>query len=481
MAAGIGESELADVCRVAFAIDLVPIWKTPIKISPPTFSRSVRLVQGGAAPEDVVRDAPKSIARESQRPLSTYPTVVGGTIVYSDGAGIHAARLDDGQPAITTDGVLRRNESADGEAGQQLNGASAGIAHGVPRLTLDVADGNAFARVGPLATTHVRTDNSSYGDRIIGLDLGREGLLTFQTPREASGWSFDGAPVCDGRRVFVAMRQSDVTPRAYVACFDAATGAQQWRTAIGAADTPAGGEGDEITHNLLTLVEDRIYFNTNLGLVTALDAESGDICWISRYERFAGKTAPASVAAPLHFDRDPSPCVFHDGLLIVAPSDAAPFFALDAVTGKLVWEQDGLRDVLHVLGVSGRNLIVSGKRIAAVDVLSGRINWAWPESEQAGIRGMGRGVIAGNEIFWPTRNEIYALDPKSGAQTRSPISLKPLEGGANLAASQGRLVVAGYDELLLLAPAESAAPKSPESADATVPKTGRVTDRASRK
>jgi outer membrane protein assembly factor BamB len=274
------------------------------------------------------------------------------------------------------------------------------------------------------------------------------------------------------------MRQSDVTPRAYVACFDAATGAQQWRTAIGAADTPSGGEGDEITHNLLTLVEDRIYFNTNLGLVAALEAESGDLCWISRYERFAGKAAPASLAAPLHFDRDPSPCVYHDGLLIVAPSDAAPFFALDAVTGKLVWEQNEPPDVLHVIGVVGKNLIVSGKRIAAVDVLSGRLDWVWPESEQAGVRGMGRGVIAGNEIFWPTRNEIYALDPKSGAQTRSPISLKPLEGGSNLAASQGRLVVAGYDGLMLLGPANSAAPTPPERAAATAaPKTGRVTDR----
>ena len=64
------------------------------------------------------------------------------------------------------------------------------------------------------------------------------------------------------------------TPHAYVACFDAATGRRLWRTSIGAADTPAGGLGDEITHNLLTLVGDRIYFNTNLGLVAALDAET---------------------------------------------------------------------------------------------------------------------------------------------------------------------------------------------------------------
>ena len=48
----------------------------------------------------------------------------------------------------------------------------------------------------------------------------------------------------------------------------------------------------------------------------------------------------------------------------------------------------------------------------------GHVDWAWPESEHAGIRGMGRGVVAGNEIFWPTRTEIYVIDPKTGAQTR---------------------------------------------------------------
>jgi cellulose synthase operon protein C len=66
---------------------------------------------------------------------------------------------------------------------------------------------------------------------------------------------------------------------------------------------------------------------------------------------------------------------------------------------------------------------------------------------------MGRGVIAGNEIFWPTRTEIYAFDPASGTRTRSPISLSPVSDcGANLAAAAGRLIVAGYDKLQCFGP-----------------------------
>jgi outer membrane protein assembly factor BamB len=452
---------------------IVPAWNEPIVLSPPKYVRSVRLAQGGTGGNGPVKDEPVAVVRESQRPLSCYPIIVGGAIVFADGVGIHAADLATGKPVITSNGLLYRNEAAEERGGQVPFGATGGIAHGVPRLTLDAADGIVYARVGALATSRAQATQTSAGDRIIGLDLRREGLLTFQPPREESAWAFDGTPVSDGRRVFVAMRHSEVTPRAYVACFDAATGVQQWRTPIGAADTIVGGAADEITHNLLTMVEKRIYLNTNLGLVAALDAETGDVCWISRYDRHTSKTFVLGSAVPLHFDRDPSPSVYGDGLLFVAPSDAPTIFALDANTGKTIWQQDQLPDALHLLGISGKHLIVSGDVISGMDTSSGNVVWTWPESDRAGIRGMGRGIIAGNEIFWPTRNEILVIDPQTGGQTRPPISLSSLAGGANLAISQGRLIVAGYDKLMVFGPPTSVVPKPVDAA-----RTGRLNNPA---
>jgi hypothetical protein len=449
---------------------LVPAWNEPIVLSPPKYVRSVRLAQGGIGGNGQVKDEPDAVVRESQRPLSCYPIVVGSAIVFADGVGIHAADLATGKPVITSNGLLYRNESAEERSGQVPFGATGGVAHGVPRLTLDADDGIIYARVGTLATSRAQ---AAAGDRIIGLDLHREGLLTFQSPREEAAWAFDGTPVSDGRRVFVAMRHSEVTPRAYVACFDAATGIQQWRTPIGAADTIVGGAADEISHNLLTLVENRVYLNTNLGLVAALDAETGDICWNSRYNRHTGKMFVLGSAVPLHFDRDPSPCAYSDGLLFVAASDAPTILALDANTGKTIWQQDQLSDALHLLGVAGKHLIVSGNVISGLDISSGHVVWTWPENDRAGIRGMGRGVIAGNEILWPTRNEILVIDPQTGGQTRPPISLSPLAGGANLAISQGRLVVAGYDKLMVWGPPTSVAPKPVDAA-----RTGRLNNPA---
>jgi hypothetical protein len=456
--------------------DLVPTWKEPIALTPPKYARIVRLTQGGVGPANAAKDELNTSVRESQRPLSCYPIVTGNVILFADGAGIHAADLATGMPTITPTGLLHRNEPADDKGGQVPLGVAGGVAHGVPRLTLDATDGVVYGRDGTLATARAQAAKTSTSDRIVGLDLRREGLLIFQSPREDGAWAFDGAPVTDGRHVFVAMRRSDITPHAYVACFDAATGVRQWRTAVGAADTIAGGAADEITHNLLTLVENRIYFNTNLGLVAALDADSGDICWISRYDRLTGKTFTLGSAVPLHFDRDPSACVYHDGLIFVAPADSPTIFALDASTGKTVWRQDQLPDALQLLGVVGKHLIASGERIAALDISSGRVEWAWPESDRAGIRGMGRGVLCGSEIFWPTRDEIFVIDPNTGAQTRTPISLSPLVGGANLVASQGRVIVAGFDKLMVLGPPAAQAPKPVDAA-----RTGRLSNLAANK
>jgi hypothetical protein len=267
------------------------------------------------------------------------------------------------------------------------------------------------------------------------------------------------------------MRRSDVTPRAYVACFDASSGTRPlWRTPIGAADTPAAGVTHEITHNLLTLVGDRIYFNSNLGLVAALDAMDGDICWIRRYDRGAAEPVVRGRTGPLHFHRDPSPALYHAGLVIVAPADAPNIFALDAVTGQTVWSTDKLPDTLHLLGVVGQNLITSGNRLAAIDVHTGKLKFIWPESEHAGIRGMGRGIVAGLEVFWPTRSEIYVIHGATGQRTRRPIQLGAIsESGANLAAAHGRLIVAGRDKVMLFGPATVPPRRRQEKSNAAEP------------
>jgi outer membrane protein assembly factor BamB len=295
-------------------------------------------------------------------------------------------------------------------------------------------------------------------------------LLSFDVKPDDANWSFEGAPVVDRGRVYVAMRHTDVKPQEYVAAFDAATGRRLWRTSVVAADSPASGRGDEITHNLLTLVGDRVFINTDLGAVAALATEDGQIAWLHRYDRIAGRQHEP---LPVCFDRDPSPCVYDRGLVYVAPADSPSVFALDAGSGAALWASDELGDMVDLLGVAGGNLIASGNRLAAVDATTGQLRFIWPESSTAGIRGFGRGVVAGNQIYWPTRDKIYVVDAITGQQRRKPIDIAELStSGGNLIAADGCLLLSTPDKLMALGSLKlpltepKAAPKSPEIAAA---------------
>ncbi len=120
-----------------------------------------------------------------------------------------------------------------------------------------------------------------------------EGRLVWQIAPDDERWAFEGAPLVDGTDVYVAMRHSDVRPQVHVACFDAETGHRRWRTMICAAETPAGGQMEELTHDLLTLDEGTLYANTNLGAVGAVSALDGHLLWISTYPR-AKRLTPAA-------------------------------------------------------------------------------------------------------------------------------------------------------------------------------------------
>jgi hypothetical protein len=425
-----------------------PAWQEPVKLTPvesrPSFAGPTLVVQRKQIP-----------VRESDRASAYSPLAVDGHVFFNDARQIRTIDLATGKPAVTETGVLYQLD-APPEAQQQVRielgpggvVGFAGLANGVARYTMTYADGILYARLGEDSTGRSQVTGQRREERLVGIDLRREGLLAFEVKPDDGSWSFDGAPVCDGGRVYVAMRHSDVKPHVFVACFDAATGRRLWRTSIAAGDSPGSGRGEEITHNLLTLEGDRVFVNTNLGVVAAVATDDGRIDWLRRYDRAAGALRQPS---PLYFDRDPSPCVYDRGMLFVAPADAPSVFALDADTGQTLWTTDQLADAVNLLGVVNANLIATGNRLAAVDTRSGRVKFIWPDSDTAGIRGFGRGVVAGHEVFWPTRDRIYVFDAVTGQQSRKPIDIAVYTtNGANLVAADGYLLLAARDKLMAL-------------------------------
>ena len=242
------------------------------------------------------------------------------------------------------------------------------------------------------------------------------------------------------------MRHSDVRPQAFVACFDAETGRRRCARSILAAETPGGNQTDEITGNLLTFDQGSLYYNTNLGAVVAPAVRDGSVQWIVTYPRAKATRADASQNSGAHLYRDLNPCICYDGLVIAAPSDSPSIFALDASGGQMIWETREPTDATQLLGVAQGNLVASGDRLWWLDAATGKVLRKFPE--EGSPLGYGRGLLAGDRVYWPTREYLYVLDQAASVPTAAlredPIALSGDRGasGGNLVSAGGILLIA---------------------------------------
>lgn len=424
-------------------------WKVPLTPRPTFAPRTnFQIINGRMV-------APTAVPSSSPAPIC-YPLVREETVLFRDAEQIRAVSLASGEPAITRGGKLYEEQQAASAApddmirrlevfGGQVTG---GRANSRPQ-SMTVYGDTLLAIAPPDETlTNVGRTAARSPDRVIGLDLHRDGLLSVQLEPDDAGWRFSGPPICAGGRMYVAMRREEVQPQLYVACYSAASGRLLWRTSVCSTQADNDFGGRESASDMLTLGSGAVFFNTNVGIVTALEQHDGQVRWLRRYPR-GGAGADNNRAVTVN--RREVPCLYHRSALVVAPADAASLFALDPGTGATLWATDEPYDVEHLLGAVDGTLVASGRRLWLIDIASGAVRQRWPDSVAAGIRGTGRGCIAGNEVFWPTDSAIYIFDVTTGGQSRLPIDLKPLEmGGVNLVAVNGYLLLAGNEQLVAL-------------------------------
>jgi outer membrane protein assembly factor BamB len=371
--------------------------------------------------------------------------IVGDLVLFCDETRIFAFDLLSGRPAWgTSDGVVFEDEAPPRTATARRR-----VKIGLPHYTMTAHNGLLLARMGePTTSWAIDSGQHARAGYLVCLDLSADGRLLWKIRPDGPSWSFEGSPLADDANVYVAMRRSDVRPEAHVACFDAATGHRRWRRFICAADTPAQGQADELTHNLLTLAEGTIYYNTNLGAVASLARRNGTIRWLRRYRR-VDRGDLAEPAA--NFRRGLNPCLYAHGRIFVAPSDSQPIFSLAAGTGRLLWSNPLPDDVTDLLGVGGGHLIASGQRLWWFDTERGTVVWRWPESKRSGLEPRGRGALIGTNVYWPCADSIRVLPFRPTTATREmeePLRLDRLgvEPG-NLVATEGHLLIAGCTRL----------------------------------
>ncbi len=385
---------------------------------------------------------------------SFHPVLMGDEVLVTDGQQVFAFPLSGGPPELSGP----PNPSWQGDARNRQQSRPPRTI-GIDQHTLTIDGERIYARIGAFGIDDVNGRNRGTAPETAIAAFDRRGhekpiwvtvpdqvLNATERPLVAAGSrvGFGGAPVVDDQGVYVTMTKPGTQSQTWVACLDPATGRPKWTRFICYATAPAfdrsaGGPRNrgvlynlDLGHRLLTLDGSTLYYQTDLGALASLDTRTGRINWLATY--------PRELAAPT----DPlvqighSPAVVSDDLVMIAPSDADRIFAFHRSTGRLAWEADCRGRVRHLLGVTENRLVATGNHVWTIDLEEGRCLSRWPENPVL-IEAQGRGVIAGNEIYWPTSDRIHVLDVETGRPGyRRPIEVR----GGNLVADDSYLVIA---------------------------------------
>lgn len=388
---------------------------------------AVDAAHGGELPEDSVSATSSSEAFQARRRQAEprwYPIVVDDLVLINDGRGIVGLHMGTGEPAFG--GSTARVFSADSR--QEVRAGDASTSQLIRHETLSAYDDHVYARVGEAG-------------RIVCLDLSRQGKLVWQRAPDHDRGTFEGTPVADDTAVYVAMTVGHPEYEHFVVCLDARDGYPRWRTRIGRSD---GRRSQSLIDDLLTLAEGRLYYNTNEGVVAALCPDDGSVVWIWTHDK--GGVSPAKIQEK-HPTR-PSPAVFADGMLLVAPCNDRRVFAVTAATGYLRWTTQIDEPYRDIIGTVSGLIVVAGEALWGLDQRSGSVQWKWPERPTRERLPRARPVLVGQSVLWPAQQALYAVEipvRPDAAVSRPRASRLELQNYApgNMLYAQEHLIIAG--------------------------------------
>ncbi len=407
---------------------LAPPWRVPLA--------------GGGKPK------PRTATQQAQACVFQ-PVIAGNLVLLADDRSVSAFDLVTGRRRGQWELPEERPGGGNLSAAQQCGA----------RYTLTVAGNRVFVRLGSPPTPLAKGDapREALADSYLvclTLPPDREGRLTTRwqikarTP-DADSAFFEGSPLVHDERVYIGRTRMAKDGRAMTAveCYEASTGEPYWRQDI--CDPQDARDGaPRCRYHLLTRAGPNVVYCSHAGAVVAVDAVSGRRTWAIRYPR-RGHRLPDGTVSP----RDLAPAVYADGRLFIAPADLDRILCLDAATGRTVWESNTI-EVSQLIGVARGRLIFTTASfpagIRAVDAATGRDlrGWLQPSGDSNGLPTVGRGLLAGEWVLWPTVNGLRILTQEDGEPAAE--AYLPLDNQitGNLAVAQGCLVAATDHELL---------------------------------
>ncbi|SFJ01255.1 outer membrane protein assembly factor BamB family protein [Planctomicrobium piriforme] len=361
-------------------------------------------------------------ASESESSSPVRPLVCGNVVIVNEASGIRALQLQTGRPEWPVD---------DADPGALLS------ADGTPKpIQLDTGVCIDSHWIGLVAGDVVGTQLDQ--TRLVCLDLAAEGRLAWQR-RARQFWNTDraefaGKPVEVGNLLFATLRSSGST-EVRIAAVDV-QGTLKW-----IAEWPdAATTRSDHSQIVLTASPDGslLFACTSTGRVSAWDVASGRLLW----------AAPGADEISSPSDGSLALLANESSLLILTGRLLA---AILTQTGKTQWKCELPSPAKSLLGVADNRVIVSGTYLTAVDLTTGLRLWEI-RPVVSGAQGAGTGLLNGQTIVWPTREELWTVDATTGTVLNRQF-LKALTGvrGGTLTTAGQILLISEPDRLTAFA------------------------------
>ncbi len=314
--------------------------------------------------------------------------------------------------------------------------------------------------VGALQLPLSDADNNNFGSIQITVSLPERRLFAFDSQSGAPLWdhaprlgnqlSLLGAdtfeermriaapPLIESNLVLVPCYELAGRITMFVAAYDLFTGELVWRTRVvgGQQRVNLFGEHEsEFNAAPLTAIDNKLIVLSQLGVLAALDLETGEPLWEASYEQFELPRANGYYAPTRARVWQASAPKVADGIVFATPVDCPNLIAFGLASGAPLWSASAL-----------------DLRGSGFGTVSGEINGRWglasPNSRVANnsrgevdhlIAADGKTIWLGGDhlVAWtndlddlsvkgPTRTRFPAIKTPSGLLTNGPISPRPL-------------------------------------------------------
>jgi hypothetical protein len=138
--------------------------------------------------------------------------------------------------------------------------------------------------------------------------------------------------------------------------------------------------------------------------------------------------------------------------VFAAPNDFDGILAIESHGGTPLWRRSLPGGIEHLLGAKNGVLIASGEGLWGLALATGRVLWHVGFSDPVSF-GYGRGILAGDVVYWPSREEILVVDQATGMlRRRIPLLARDGEGGGNLLLAGDLLIVVQQQRITVFGP-----------------------------